>query len=57
VLAIVEHRAFAGDRTELTVEAGGVALRVRVPDRCAPEVGETVNLAIEPDAVLVYPVA
>ena len=32
----VVRSAFAGDRAELTVDAGGAALRVRVPDRAAP---------------------
>ena len=52
----VTGRAFAGDHTELTVMAGGVPLRVRVPERCAPEAGETVALVIDAEGVLVYPV-
>jgi thiamine transport system ATP-binding protein len=51
----VTGSVFGGDRTELTVDAGGPALRVRVPGRDAPAVGTSVCLAIEPDAVLVYP--
>jgi len=51
----VVYRAFGGDRAELTVEAGGVALRVRVPDRDAPAAGASVRLAIDDEAVLVYP--
>ena len=51
----VAHRAFAGDRAELTVEAGGVMIRVRVPDRDAPETGAAIRLAIDDEAVLVYP--
>jgi ABC-type sugar transport system ATPase subunit len=52
----VVRRAWAGDRTELTVESGGVLLRVRVAEPCSPEAGDSVSLAIEPGAVLVYPV-
>jgi ABC-type Fe3+/spermidine/putrescine transport system ATPase subunit len=52
----VTSRAFAGDHTELTVIAGGVPLRIRAAERCAPEVGDTVNLAIDAECVLVYPV-
>jgi thiamine transport system ATP-binding protein len=51
----VVHRAFAGDRAELTVDAGGVAVRVRVPDRDAPETGAAIRLSIDDEAVLVYP--
>ena len=51
----VVYRAFAGDRAELTVEAGGVTIRVRVPDRDAPETGAAIRLAIDDRAVLVYP--
>jgi thiamine transport system ATP-binding protein len=57
VRGTIARRAFAGDRAELTVETGRVQLRVRVPDRDAPEVGDPVGLTIEPDGVLVYPVA
>jgi len=51
----VVRRAFAGDRTELTVDAGGVTIRVRVPERDAPETGASIRLAIDDEAVLVYP--
>ena len=51
----VVRRVFAGDRAELTVAAAGVSLRVRVPDRDAPNVGAAIGLAIVSDAVLVYP--
>ena len=44
IAGLVVRSAFAGDRTELTVEAGGAALRVRVPDRDAPDVGARVAL-------------
>jgi len=57
VRGTIVHRAFAGDRAELTVETGRVQLRVRTPDRDAPDVGDSVGLSIEPDGVLVYPVA
>jgi thiamine transport system ATP-binding protein len=51
----VVRRAFAGDRAELTVEAGGVTIRVRVPDRDAPNSGASIRLTIDDEAVLVYP--
>jgi thiamine transport system ATP-binding protein len=51
----VVRNVFEGDRIELTVEAGGAHLRVRVADRDAPEIGAPVNLAIDADRVLVYP--
>jgi thiamine transport system ATP-binding protein len=51
----VTASAFGGDRTELTVEAGGTTLRVRVAGRDAPMVGARVRLAVDPEAVLVYP--
>jgi thiamine transport system ATP-binding protein len=51
----VVRRVFEGDRIEVTVEAGGELLRVRVPDREAPAVGALVNLAIDDERVLVYP--
>jgi len=51
----VTQARFGGDRTELVVETGGPALRVRVPGRDAPAAGGAVTLAIAPDAVLVYP--
>jgi thiamine transport system ATP-binding protein len=52
----VASRAFAGDRADLTVTAGGVPLRIRVPERGAPDVGDAVRLAIDAEALLVYPV-
>ena len=52
----VTSRTFAGDHAELTVTAGGVPLRIRVPERCAPDVGNAVQLTIDPEGVLVYPV-
>jgi hypothetical protein len=57
VCGTVAHVAFAGDRAELTVQTGPVQLRVKVPERDAPKVGDAVRLTIEPDGVLVYPVA
>jgi thiamine transport system ATP-binding protein len=57
VRGAIAHRVFAGDRTELTVDAGGVQLRIRLSDREAPAIGDPVRLTIEPDGVLVYPVA
>ena len=57
VRGTIVHRVFAGDRAELTVEAGGVQLRIRVSDREAPAVGDAVRLSIDPDGVLVYPAA
>ncbi len=55
VVGTVIHTAFAGDRAELTVEVAGVAVRVRVPNRDAPATGAPVRLAIDDEAVLVYP--
>jgi thiamine transport system ATP-binding protein len=51
----VVRSSFAGDRAELSVEAGGETLRVRVPDRDAPAVGSQVHLAIDASRVLVFP--
>ena len=51
----VVRSVFAGDRVDLTVEAGGETVRVRVPDRDPPAVGAIVHLTIDPDRVLVYP--
>jgi len=51
----VVRRAFAGDRVELTVLANRVPLRLRVPYRDAPGVGDAIRLSIESDGVLVYP--
>ncbi|MDQ1511358.1 MAG: thiamine transport system ATP-binding protein [Actinomycetota bacterium] len=47
---------FAGDHAELEVETAGPPIRLRVPYREAPSVGDAVGLAVEPDGVLVYPV-
>jgi hypothetical protein len=57
VAGTVERSAFAGDRAELTVDANGAPLRVRVADRDAPAVGATVRLTIDAKRVLVYPTA
>ncbi len=57
IAGCVTRSVFGGDRTELTVDSGGPALRVRVAGRDAPAVGTPVRLSIEPDAVLVYPAA
>jgi thiamine transport system ATP-binding protein len=57
VCGTITRCAFAGDRAELTVQTGPVQLRVRVPDRDPPSVGDSVRLTIEPDGVLVYPLA
>jgi ABC-type Fe3+/spermidine/putrescine transport system ATPase subunit len=50
----VVERVFGGDRADLVLEAGGAPLHARVPERGAPDVGESVRFAIDPDAVLVY---
>ena len=55
VTGCVTASVFGGDRTELTVEVTGASLHVRVTGRDAPPVGARVRLAIDPDAVLVYP--
>jgi thiamine transport system ATP-binding protein len=55
VAGCVAASVFGGDRTELTVDVAGASLRVRVTGRGAPAVGARVQLAIDPDAVLVYP--
>jgi thiamine transport system ATP-binding protein len=55
VAGCVAASVFAGDRTELTVDVVGATLRVRVAGRDAPAAGARVRLAIDPDAVLVYP--
>jgi thiamine transport system ATP-binding protein len=47
---------FAGDHAQLEVETAGPPIRLRVPARDAPAVGDAVGLAVEPDGVLVYPV-
>ena len=47
---------FAGDHAELEVETAGPRIRLRVPLREAPAVGDAVGLTVEPDGVLVYPV-
>ena len=47
---------FAGDDAELEVETAGPPIRLRVPFRDAPAVGAAVGLAVEPEAVLVYPI-
>jgi thiamine transport system ATP-binding protein len=52
----VVRRTFAGDHAELAVETAGPPIRLRVPYREAPAVGDAVGLAVEPDGVLVYPV-
>jgi thiamine transport system ATP-binding protein len=52
----VARRTFAGDHAELVVETAGPPIRLRVPYREAPGVGDAVGLAVEPDGVLVYPV-
>jgi thiamine transport system ATP-binding protein len=51
----VVRSTFGGDRAELTVEAGGESVRVRVADRDAPDVGAQVHLTIDPERVLIYP--
>jgi thiamine transport system ATP-binding protein len=55
VAGCVTASVFAGDRTELTVDVAGATLRVRVAGRDAAAAGARVRLAIDPDAVLVYP--
>jgi TOBE domain-containing protein len=55
VAGCVTASVFGGDRTELTVDVAGASLRVRVAGRDAPAPGARVRLAIDPDAVLVYP--
>jgi len=54
VAGCVTASVFGGERTELTVDVAGAALRVRVAGRDAPPVGARVRVAIDPDAVLVY---
>jgi thiamine transport system ATP-binding protein len=51
----VTRCGFAGDHADLDVDAGGPLLRLRVPYRDAPSVGDTVNLAVAADGILVYP--
>jgi thiamine transport system ATP-binding protein len=53
----VGRSTFAGDHAELEVETAGPPIRLRVPCRRAPAVGEAVVLAVDPDGVLVYPAA
>jgi len=55
VAGCVAATVFGGDRTELTVDVTGASLRVRVTGRDAPAVGARVRLAVDPDAVLIYP--
>ena len=46
---------FAGDHAELEIETAGPPMRLRVPYRDAPGVGEAIGLAVDADGVLVYP--
>jgi thiamine transport system ATP-binding protein len=51
----VTRATFAGDRAVLVVDAGGPPLRVTTGPDAAPVVGDVVHLAVERDAVLLYP--
>jgi thiamine transport system ATP-binding protein len=46
---------FAGDNAELEIETAGPPMRLRVPYRDAPDVGDAIGVAVDPDGVLVYP--
>jgi thiamine transport system ATP-binding protein len=46
---------FAGDHAELKIETAGPAMRLRVPYRDAPDVGDAIGVAVDPEGVLVYP--
>jgi len=56
LVAKVVRCVFAGDHAELEVETAGPPIRLRVPYREAPAVGDEIGLAVEPDGVLVYAV-
>jgi len=56
LVAKVVRCTFAGDHAELEVETAGPPIRLRVPYREAPAVGDEIGLAVEPDGVLVYAV-
>jgi hypothetical protein len=51
----VVRRAFAGDRALVDVESDGGSVRLHVPYRDAPSLGDSVGLAVDADGVLVYP--
>jgi len=51
----VARCTFAGDHAELEVETAGPPIRLRVPYRDAPGVGDAIGLAVDIDGVLVYP--
>jgi thiamine transport system ATP-binding protein len=51
----VTRSNFAGDRADLEVDAGGPPLRIQAPYNDAPTVNARVNLAVDPNGVLVYP--
>jgi thiamine transport system ATP-binding protein len=53
--ATVAQATFAGDRTTLTLEAGGPPLRAHVASRAAPHRGARVRLTLDTDGLLVYP--
>lgn len=55
IAAKVTRCSFAGEHADLELDAGGPPIRLRVPYRDAPAVGDIVGLAVEPDGVLVYP--
>jgi thiamine transport system ATP-binding protein len=55
IAATVTRCTFAGEHADLDLDAGGPPLRVRVPHGDAPRVDSTINLAVHPGGVLVYP--
>ena len=54
VSARVARAAFAGARTRLILETGDVTLRADVASRDAPQVGETVQVALDLDLTFVF---
>ena len=57
ITATVTRCSFAGDHADLEVhvDAGGPPLRIHAPYRDVPAVNATVNLAVDPNGVLIYP--
>jgi thiamine transport system ATP-binding protein len=58
IAATVLRCHFAGEYADIDIHihAGGPPLRLRVPHRGAPAAGEAINLSVDPDGILVYPV-
>jgi thiamine transport system ATP-binding protein len=52
----VARCTFAGDHADVELETAGPRIALRVPHRDAPAVGDVMNIEIDPDGVLVYPV-